>query len=198
MNAPSNELNLVKVNDQNAAVVCKNADLEDQSKLLLGNKPSLSDYIQSLLANSALKDVINVIAHALPAREAVYWACLCVRDVIDQESNSDDLKAIKAAEQWVYQPNDNDRYLNHELAENLEYSTAAAWVSNAVFWSGGSITPKKEAKVEPPDGVFGKAISGAINLASASEDPKKVDQLQKQFIKRGINIAQGGKGEIYP
>lgn len=189
------ELNLIKATNQNAEVICKNVDLEKNALPLLTAGETLSGFIQKLLQVHALKDVIGVISQALPPREAVYWACLCVRDVLDEKKNPDDGLAIRAAEQWLVKPNEDDRYLNLLMAEKLEYATAAAWVSNAVFWSGGSITPKGEAKVEAPEGIFGKAICGAISLASAHEDEKKMQTLQQRFIKRGINISQGGKGD---
>jgi len=190
------DLNLIKAKDQRAMFICKHVDLEETSKTLLTADQTVSAFIQTLQQNAALKDIIGVIAQALPVREAVYWACLCVRDSFVDNPPADDLLAIKAAEQWVYQPDEDNRRLNEKLAEKLEHATAAAWVANAVYWSGGSITPKDEAKVEPPDGVFGKAISGAVNLASAHEEIKKMQALQNRFIERGISIAQGGKGEI--
>ena len=190
-----NDLNLVKASSQNAEVICKNVDLEKDSQPLLKPGETLSGFIQELLKAFAFKDVIGVIAQALPPREAVYWACLCVRDVLDEKANPDDVLAIKAAEQWMINPNENDRYLNLQMAEKLEHATAAAWVANSVFWSGGSITPKGQAKVEPPEGIFGKSICGAVMLASATEDEKKTQNLQQRFIKRGVNIAQGGKGD---
>jgi len=189
------ELNLVKATSQNAGDICKNADLDKASKSLLQDGQSVSDFIQLLLQKHALRDVINILSQALPTREAVYWACLCVRDVLAEKPDPEEAYAIKAAEQWVAKPNEKDRYLNNTIAEKMEYATAAAWVSNAVFWSGGSITTEKEAKVEPPEGVFGKAISGAINLATADQDESKMIERQKRFVKRGINIAQGGKGD---
>jgi len=191
-----NDLNLVKATNQKAEIICKNVDLEKNSVPLLKTGESLSEFIQTLLQHQALKDVIGVIAQALPPREAVYWACLCVKDVLDEKDNPEDARAIKAAEQWLIQPDENNRYLNNQIAEKLEYATAAAWVCNAVFWSGGSITPKGEAKVEPPEGIFGKAVCGAINLACAHEDEKQTHTNQQRSIKRGVNIAQGGKGDI--
>jgi len=196
MNAETHELNFVKIKQQSIEQTCKYADLEKTSQTLLTPDQSISQLINKFIERSAFKDVISVIAHALPPREAVYWACLCVRDVLDQNTMSEDLRAIKAAEQWVIKQSESDRMLNHQIAEDLDYTTASAWVSNAVFWSGGNISTDKNAKVEPPEGIFGKAISGAINLASATEDGKKTEQIKKQFIKRGINIAQGGKGDI--
>ena len=190
-----NELNLVKATSQNAEIICKNVDLEKDSLPLLKPGETLSEFIQGLLQVHALKDVLGVISQALPPREAVFWACLCVRDTLDEKKNPDDEHAMRAAEQWLVKPNEDDRYLNLQMAEKLEYATAAAWVANAVFWSGGSITPKGQAKVEAPEGIFGKAISGALMLASVDEDPKKSQNLQQRFIKRGVNIAQGGKGD---
>jgi len=190
-----NELNLVKAKSQSAEVICKNVDLEKDSLPLLKPGETLSGFIQSLLKVHALKDVIGVIAQTLPPREAVYWASLCVRDVLDEKANPDDANAIRAAEQWMVNPNEDDRYLNLQMAEKLEYATAASWVANGVFWSGGSITPRGQAKVEAPEGIFGKAITGAVLLASANEDEKQTQNLQQRFIKRGINITQGGKGD---
>ena len=190
-----NELNLVKAKSQNAEVICKNVDLEKDSLPLVKPGETLSGVIQGLLQVHAFKDVIGVIAQSLPAREAVYWASLCVKDVLGDKPDTDDSNAIRAAEQWMIKPNEDDRYLSLQMAEKLEYATAASWVANAVFWSGGSITPRGDAKVEAPDGIFGKAITGAVMLASVDEDPKKVQNLQQRFIKRGINIAQGGKGD---
>jgi len=190
-----NDLKLIKAIDQKAEKICKHVDLEDESKSLLKPGVSLSDFMQTLLHQHALRDVIRVISQSLPPREAVYWATLCVRDVIGEKPKPEDAHAVKAAEQWLFKPDEPNRQLNHQIAEKLEHATASAWVSMAIFWSGGSITPPGEAKVEPPEGLYGKAVTGAVLLASAHEDPKQNQNLQQRFIKRGIHIIQGGKGD---
>lgn len=190
-----NQLTMKKITKTNASEVSKHADLEKSTLSLLTPELSTEEFVRLLLEKKLYKEVINILAQALPPREAVYWASLCAKDQLEKTPSEEDEKAIKAAERWMYKPNDEDRYINQTFAEKLEYSTSAAWVSNAIFWSGGSILPPNEPKVEPAEGLFGKAISGAVKLASVDDDPVKMEKLQKKFVARGIDVAQGGKGD---
>lgn len=75
-----------------------------------------------------------------PARKAVWWACRCTRDHLD---NSDEpyRQAHTAAEAWVRKPSEDIRRQAEKEAEAGHYNTPASWTAAAAFWSGGSIAP---------------------------------------------------------
>ena len=58
-----------------------------------------------------LTEATRLVAHALPKREAVWWACMCVSHTAPPDLPSIDRAAREAAEEWVRQQTDKSRRL---------------------------------------------------------------------------------------
>jgi hypothetical protein len=184
-----------KINEPLAAAISVSLELGDEAKQLLTETINPADYLQQLTENALYNDAINFLANALPRREAVWWACLCARQTLDNEAPVNDIKAIELAEAWVYKPVQAVCDLTYAAATATEFKTAAGWAAIAAFWSGENISPSKEAIVPPPTGLTGKAVNGAVTLSAVHEDdPKKITENYQLFLEKGIEIACGGDG----
>ena len=60
----------------------------------------LNAVLSELAGKEARLDMMQLIAHSLPVREATWWACLAARDLLMGAVTS----SVKAAEAWVRQP----------------------------------------------------------------------------------------------
>ncbi|MGF1834227.1 DUF6931 family protein [Photobacterium sanguinicancri] len=150
--------------------------------------------INATLEAELFSDTAIFIAHALPVREAIWWACCCTSLLNDW--NEDEFNAIRAAKAWVHTPDETARRFAEQMAIKADLQTGAGWVAQAAFWSGGSMTSPSDPVVPPPANLYSHAVAGAVNLTAALPDGEDAAERYEIFFKIGLNIAQGGNGQI--
>ena len=65
-------------------------------------------FLKTLLASPTPEDAIAFCAYLLPRREAVWWACQCVR-VLAPPRDEAEQAALDTAETWVREPEESRR-----------------------------------------------------------------------------------------
>jgi len=135
-------------------------------------------------------------AFALPRREAVWWASMCVTHTAPANQPHVEIRAREAAELWVRQQDDETRRRAMVLAERAGFDAPEAWVAVAAFWSGESISPLGQPAVPPSPHWAGKAVAGAVSLAAVREDPAQRPARLNRFLDSLRDIADGGAGRL--
>ncbi len=154
--------------------------------------------VERLVAADLHQDAVKLLAHALPKREAVWWACMCARSVPDPALPPEDAAAVEAAEAWVRRPDEPARRAAAATAEKTKFATPESWTAMGAFWSGGSMAPDGQVVVPPPDHLTATAVTGAVMLAAVRHTPeKRLDRLLR-FIVSARDIAGGGAGRLQP
>ncbi|MCA9062712.1 MAG: FHA domain-containing protein, partial [Planctomycetaceae bacterium] len=125
------------------------------------------DFAFRALDSEDVNDSLNFLAFALKKRLAVWWAINCIRAEQAFVSEHDE-PLLDLATQWVQNPSETLRRNAMKMAEKAEMSTAAAWVGVAIFWTHGSMAPPEAPAVPPAPDLSGKAIAGAVILASVA------------------------------
>ena len=188
-------IEMKKVTASSAQDITQHFELQEESQSLLSAEQTPAEFFQILLDNGHYHDAITFLAHAIPAREAVWWACLCARYHLD---NSDEQyqQALTAAETWVRKPTEENRRSAEKEAEAGNYDSPASWAAAAAFWSGGSIAPVDEPAMEPSAHLYAHAVAGAIVMSAGLGMPaeKDVKKRYQNYLKHGINVANGGNG----
>jgi hypothetical protein len=188
------QIQFKKIKERTAAEVCHRVELEDQAAALLSEQQTPGEFLQVLIDRQLYADAIRFLSQALPNREATWWACLCARDALTEDSPPAALSALESAEKWVYKPTDQSRSATFALAEKATFNTPASWAAVAAFWSGGNISPYPDAIVNPSPDLNGKAVAGAVMLAAVQGDASGIEARYQKFIRQGIDIARGGDG----
>jgi len=152
--------------------------------------------IDRLESGDFLIEAARLLAHALPHREAVWWACMCAAHTAPPDLPDADRLAREAAERWVRHPDDKNRRAAMHQAEATSFETPEAWAAVAVFWCGDTIGPEDQPAVPPAPHVAGKAVAGSVVLAALRTDPKRQVLRLKRFLESGRNIAAGGSGRL--
>lgn len=191
-----NAATLSKITVPAAAAVCANFELEPESLPLLEEAPNSEQFLRLLIEQEHYIDAVGFLAHGLPKREAVWWACVCARSTLDAEPAAEELKILSLAEAWVYDPSEANRRAAMAAAEASEFKTPASWAAAAAFWSGGSMAPPDLPAVPPADNLTGKAVIGAVMMAVARGEPDKMEERYRQMLTRGLDIARGGNGSV--
>jgi hypothetical protein len=138
----------VKIQANTAAEVCQHFVLGEEAGALLQEEVTPHAFLDLLIAHELFPDAARLLAYALPKREAVWWACLCVRHVA-ADTPPAGLAALEAAERWVIEPHEAHRRAAMQAAEELEFQTTASWAAVAAFWSSGSMAPPEAPPVTP-------------------------------------------------
>jgi len=173
-------------------------DLDGDGLAAVAGAESAGLAAERLAAAGRLQDAVKTIAHALPRREAVWWACMCARAVPDPALPAADSAALEAAEAWVRRPDEPARRAAAAAAERTKFATPEAWAAMGAFWSGGSMSPEGQPVVPPPEHLTGTAVAGAVMLAAVRHLPEKRNHRLERFLASARDIAGGGAGRLQP
>lgn len=182
---------LVKVNAATAAEVCALFDLRKEAKPLLRNGMVPREFLETLVANNQCIAGIDFLAHALPAREAIWWGCLCLQHACGERLSPQETAACTAAVQWVLEPSEEHRAAAKAPAEAAGLSSPAGALAAAVSQTGGNVAPPKAPPMRPGPFAPAKAVAGAVKMASTKSEPIKIADTQRLFVVLGIGVAEG-------
>jgi hypothetical protein len=169
-------------------------EIDPPSRALVDRLATVPEAIAVLEQHGHWIAAIRLLGQALPAREAVWWACVCARHAPDPAATPADLAALQAADAWVRRPSEEHRRGAMAAAEAAGARSAEAWAAIGAFWSGGSMAPPDVAAVPPPPQLCGVAVASAVLLAAVRHEPDKAAQRYAAFMASGRDIADGGGG----
>nr|WP_255575294.1 hypothetical protein [Caldovatus aquaticus] len=173
-------------------------ELDAEGAALLDGAADAAQGVERLAAARRMPEAMRLIAHALPKREAVWWACMCARAVPDPALPPPDRAALEAAERWVRRPDEASRRAAEAAAQQTRFRSPEAWAAMGAFWSGGSMAPPGQPAVPPAEHLTGVAVAGSVVLSAVRLRPERQDARFERFLASARDIAAGGAGRIPP
>jgi hypothetical protein len=173
-------------------------EYEPEVAALVAAAPDAAAGLAALAEAGRYPEAMRLAAHALPKREAVWWACMCARAVPDPKIAEADRAALEAAEAWVRKPEETTRRAAMAQAQATGFKSAEAWAAVGAFWSGGSMAPEGQPAVPPAEHLTGVAIAGSVVLAAVRRLPERAEIRFRRFLLSARDIAGGGAGRIEP
>jgi len=156
--------------------------------------------IMRLIGEGRHAEAVQMLAFALPKREAVWWACLAARGGLGRSPTPAAVACLEAAEAWVYKPIEERRQACYRAADKSRTTSPAALTALAAAWSGGSVIPPSAAgevsAVPPEESLTARTVANAVILAAVMHDPVEAPDRFRRFLAQGQDIAQGGKGSL--
>jgi hypothetical protein len=183
--------------DRPLGEVLPHAELPPETEPVLAGCATAAEAMERLAAADFKAEAVKIAAHALPKREAVWWACMCARHTAPADDPAL-AELCAAAETWVRKQTGEDSYAAFRLAEARGFDTPEAWAAVGAFWSGDSMAPPEAPKVPPAPHLAGLAVAGAVNLSSVRGDPLRRDERLTRFLDSARDIARGGAGRLPP
>jgi hypothetical protein len=173
------------------AALCVTAQVSDQARALLraGAATQPGEFVQTLMAREQYQDAVRLIAHALPRREAVWWAWVCARRAAGETPPPEIAAALAATERWIAHPDDANRRAAMEAAEAADLGTPAGCAGLAAFFSGGSVAPPEAPATPPGEHLTARAVSGGVMLAAVTGEPERAAEKYKAFLQQGLDVA---------
>ncbi|MBM3546264.1 MAG: hypothetical protein FJX54_04890 [Alphaproteobacteria bacterium] len=185
---------LQKVSVALASDVLAKCEPTDDGKKLAQPGMTPSRFVEAAVAAEAFPDAIRFLAFALPIREAVWWACLVVRDSLGKEITPQGAAVLEAVEAWVYKPADANRRAVFAKGEAVGFDNPVGYLALGAFWSGGSMAPPGLPEVPPDPALAPNAVAAAILLAAVVSGPEQAVERYGRALARAVSIANGGDG----
>jgi hypothetical protein len=182
---------LLKFTAKTAQDVCARFDLSDEARALTRSGQTPAQCLDALMDKQLFPDAIRFLAHGLPKREAVWWACYCAKTAAGSTLPAPESAAVQRAERWVADPSEENRTALMPAAEAAKIGTPAGCAALAAFLSGGSMGPANVAAIPPAETLTGTAVAGAVMIAVVVKEPQKAAEKYRTFLSRGIEIANG-------
>jgi hypothetical protein len=172
---------------QTTGDLCQRIAFSDEAQAAIDRQKPVAENIRTLHAAACYHDAVLLLAHALPKREAVWWACQCARSTLLAEASQRQREAIDLAESWAMKPGNDKRLKALAEGEAIGSYAAAGMVALATGWSAGNISADQTIEVPPPPYLSAVAVAAAVTLAAAAE-PAQMDAHCQRFIEQGLKI----------
>ena len=182
-----------KIGAASAAEIAARIDLSAEARAFLLPTLSPQGFLALLVEAQMMGDAIRFLAFALPAREAIWWACAVAHTTLPEQTELD-RACIEHSASWVYGASEQMRRACFVRAEQAKFEGAAAYAALAVFWSGGSLAPEGMPDVVADPKLCPIGVGASVLLSITSGDPLGLALRFEQAIERGVIIANGGNG----
>ena len=146
--------------------------------------------IERLLAEQYFGSAVAFLSHCLQKSVAITWCYDCLSDLPVTWSEQE-IQVLGRVASWLREPSQDRRRQHSNDLNSLGVMSPVAWLGQAVFWSGGSITAQDTPDVSAAPGLFGQAVSGAVQLAGLVNDARDSSELYPRFISLGIDLVSG-------
>ena len=185
--------NLERVPDEPATKLLAQAGQKLLSKPGTQANASVAEVLTALTAMDETRDLLVLLAVALPARQRTWWACLSARDKLGESAEA--FETLTTAEAWVYKPTDETYGAVFDALQRAEPVDPASNCGLAALYSGGKLGPGDLADHDAPPGASETAaLTMVIDAISANTDnPAAYVAL---VIDRAIDLAEGGSGKL--
>jgi hypothetical protein len=174
-----------------AAEVCRRYYPGRGATALLRDDMTPGQFLDILLERRAFGSARIFLANALPSREAVWWAVLCIREVIGPAPPKSEAAALRAAEAWVQDPSEANRRAAGAAPRAAGFSSPAGAAAEAAFQSGGSVGPPDAPEVPPKEYATARTVARAVLLAATHAPAGQEKERYPTFFARGIEVATG-------
>lgn len=167
---------------------CEHAKLGDEAKALLTDQFSTKEFIGYLVEKDLFKDALRMVAFLLPKREAIGWACLCVRHILPNPQEKPLPDVHVAAERWVAAPSEENRWAAKQIADQEEPRSLSGLLALAVFLAGPTMAPPNVQAVPPPPHAASDIVANTVFLAGVIKQPEKAQEKYQVFMQKAMQL----------
>jgi hypothetical protein len=188
--------NWKKIVPERASDIIDAEELDPASAQFLSPETRPEELILGLTRARRWPDAVAVLSRALPAREAVWWACVCARHMESLSGDESETTALEAAEHWVFRPNDENRRAALDLAQGNTSKSAGTLAALGVAFSDGTMPVPDEDHVEVDPAAFPQIVAAAVMVAATEKKGEQIHERFALFMRSGEDIACGGNGQV--
>lgn len=181
---------------RSTSALCAAAEVSEDAAALLSASPAEPPqraFVATLVERELFNDAISFLAHALPRREAVWWAWVCARKASGQQPAPKIQAALDATERWIVQPTEDNRRQTMHFAKIAEFGNPAGCAALGAFFTGGSLSPAEAPPVPPGEFMTAKAVAGSVTMSAVITEPEKAPEKFQEFVRLALEVADRTK-----
>jgi hypothetical protein len=148
-------------------------------------------FVEDLARAGKLDDAVTFCTHLLPRREAVWWACWCVRALLGNTLVSQ-ATGLAAAEAWVREPDDEHRRAALHIGSAGDNDEPTIWLARSAGWAGGMFVAHPKSPVPVPQFMTARASRIAVLLGARLIKPAERAELLRVLVADAIKLAENG------
>jgi hypothetical protein len=164
------------------------AELGEDAMAMLKPEMQPAEFVSALSQKKLYADAIRFIAHALPKREAVWWAWVSAKRAAGPEPAPKIKASLQATERWISDPKEENRRAAMASAQAADLGTPAGCAGLAAFFSGGSLGPPQAPPVPPGEFLTAKAVAGAVIFSAVATEPERAPEKFQAAIGQGLDV----------
>lgn len=150
------------------------------------DQPAL-DFVRSLERGGTPEEAITFMAFLLSRREAVWWGHQCL-SAIGATLDEADWRFLDLAENWVREPEEEQRVAALEAASQEVILTPGGWIALAAAWSGGSMVAGTDLVVPPPADLTAQGVYTGILAGLAGVERAERAATLATFVDMGVQL----------
>lgn len=165
-------------------------DLTPQGQSLLRAELTARSYFDLLMQHGCYKDARCLLAQALPKRRALWWACVCARDLYDPPTPPA-AEVLEVVSHYAMTDDESSRRRAETLGQQFGPDDLLTCLAMAAFFAGDNVSRADLPPVEPQPFVTGRLVEVVVYLVSVRKDlPCYKDHLRR-YLEQGIRMAAG-------
>lgn len=141
-----------------------------------------ADYVERLLASGLFDDALMFTAHVLPARDLVWWGCVCAWQQARPEPPEPERSAFQACVRWIQKPDEENRRAAQLASDSAGLDTPAGCLALAAFCAKGNMSGPELPPVEAPPELAPNTVVAALRLAAVLDEPTHLDQCVHRYV----------------
>lgn len=191
---------LKRIRTDSLANLCRHFEWSEKVSAFVTPNATVLTVFNSLLNHKYWFDAATLMAHALPKREAVWWATLATKDYLAfaaAETVAIEQATIIAVQQWLAKPEDSLRLAAHAAGQRAGNRLPSYWAAMAAFWSTGNITPEVGVVTPPPPFLYARAVAACLDMGASLAGVKR-DECYQKWLGMGLTIAEGETPALNP
>jgi uncharacterized protein DUF6931 len=150
-----------------------------------------TDFLKGLVTAGKIEDAVTFCSYLLPRREAVWWACGCVRGFL-RNLIKDRAAGLIAAEAWVERPDEERRQAVLEIGTKGNSDDPLTWVALAAGWAGGFLESGAHRRIPMPSYMTARAARAAILISALNVSRDQRPARLEACVAEGTRLAEHG------
>ena len=149
-----------------AAEIAAKSKPSPEGKALLTPTMTPPQYQQALEKNKLPVDSVHFLAHGLPERHGLCWACQSCR-LVGPKLSPPELDLLKLTEAWLKHPTPDFRLPILAGLGKVDFTGPGSWAGQGAIWAKiPGVPPLPPIPGMPAVGLVAAAVVGAILLAA--------------------------------
>ncbi len=163
--------------------------LSTEHRALLCQPGGTATLLARLQEARLLDEAVSLLSYALPEREAVWWACMCVEQSAPDRFDPAQRQILLVTREWVRSPGEASKSRCLHAAKAVGAVGGAAFAARAAFAANLADASSLHA---------GRRVERSVIEAAATGGPERRQSWHERFLLIGHDIAAGSAGRIQP